>query len=211
MAKLQLYKDLFDHGIFKMKEIPNTEEAPYECNFNNILSQSSLFDGYSLLAENLVKSKNIEFDKACAVNTAAIPYATNIATSFCKGLLFAVDNSNDRTVKGAIKGISIEGGMKIDDRILLIVTIATPDYFINNLITRITKYGGTVVGVVVMWDSSEGEYIPVLVDKYSVFVVVNINDVCNNLENNNVLGQYTTECVKYYGEKLMKKNIKLFS
>lgn len=211
MSKLQLYKDLYEKGIFKIKELPNLDEAPYECNFNRILSESSIFDSYSLLAENLVKSKNIEFDKVCAVNTGALPYATNIATSFCKGILYAVDNNNDRTVKGTIKGITIEGGMNIDERILLVVTIATPDFFINNLITRITKYGGIIAGVIVMWDSSEGEYVPVLVDNYSVLVVININDLCNSLENNNVLGQYVTECVKYYGEKLMKKNIKQYS
>lgn len=211
MAKVQLYKDLLETGIFKMKDISGNNETPYTLEFNNILANNKLFDAYSLLAENSIKSKNVVFDKVCAVNVAALPYATNIATSFCKGLLYVVDNGNEREVKGAIKGIKLEGGMEIDDKILLVVTIATSDYFINNIIERITKYGGSVAGVVVMWDLGEGEYVPVLVEKHSVYVIININDICNSMENNNLLDQYSTERVKYFGEKKMKQMIQKHS
>lgn len=211
MSKPQLYKDLLDNNIIQIKELSGSGEIPYTLNFNKIIGNPELFDAYSLIAENFIKTKNIEFDKICALNIDSIPYATNISTSFSKGILYVTDNGNDHNDKGNIKNIKIEGGMNIDDRILLIITSTTPDYFINNVITKINKFGGKFVGLVVLWDFNEGEYLPVLVDKHPVLSIINLYDLCNNLENNNMLNNYATEHVKFYCEKLMKQRIRQYS
>jgi orotate phosphoribosyltransferase len=210
-SKVQLYKDLLEHNVFKMKEFTTEGEAPFIININNILSNNKLFDSYSLLIENYTKKSNYEFNKICALSPSSIPYATNIATSFQKGLLYINDTGNDTTEKNNIKNIKVEGGMEIDDKIILIETITKPDYFIHNVITKITKFGGNVVAVIIIFDKTEGEFINLLIDKVQVLPIINVNEFCTSLENNNCIDMFFSERVKFYCEKKMKENLNYFT
>ena len=134
MSKSSIYNDLFSSKTIFTKEFIVSGEKPYIMNFNKVLSIPSLFDNITLLTEHLIKNNNLEFTKICASSVSAIPYATNVATSLEKGILYISDSSNDKTDKDNIKGMTIEGGMNIDDRILLIETIVGNDFHLNNII-----------------------------------------------------------------------------
>jgi orotate phosphoribosyltransferase len=224
LTKLQIYESFKTSGIFIAKDFVADGEAPYTVNINNILSDNKLFDNYSLLIENTVKNyttvNNIAFDKICAARPSSIPYATNISTSFQKGLLYVNDSGNIKTEKGNIKNIKIEGGMQIDDKILIIETIASPDYLLNNIITKITKFGGNIVGIIIMFNKMEGEFANLIMDsmdsmdsmdKCPIITIINLYDFCTTLENNNMIEMFYTEKIKFYCEKKTKENIKYFT
>ena len=208
MSKTIIYNDLFSNKIISTKEFIITGEKPYTINFNKILSNPCLFDNISLLTEHLIKNNSIEFDKICASSISSIPYATNIASSLEKGVLYITNNCNLKTEKDNIKGITIEGGMNIDDRILLIETLVGNDFHLNNIIQKIKKYGGNIVGVIILFNQCEGEYINLVRQNEKIMTVLNIYDIFNHLENNNIVDLFYSERVKFYCEKVTKLNIK---
>ena len=208
MAKAAIYTSLFSTKSITVKECPLSGEKPYQMNFNKVLSSPSLFDNISLLLEHTIKSKNLQFEKICATSSSAIPYATNVATSFEKGILYINDTGNDCDDKDNIKNIKIEGGMNIDDNILLVETIVNNDFLLNNIINKIKKYGGNIVGLILIMNVCEGEYINLLKQKENIINVLNIYDVFNHLENNNLIDLYYCEKVKFYCENVTKTNIK---
>ena len=208
MAKSSIYNDLFSKNIISSKEFIVSGEMPYNICFNKILSNPSLFDNITLVTEHLIKTSNLEFDKICAASISAIPYATNISTSLEKGILYITNEGNDKTEKDNIKGITIEGGMQIDDKILLIETIVGNDFHLNNIIQKITKYGGNVVSTVIIINQCEGEYINLVSQDEKIITVLNIYDIFNHLENNNKIDLFYCERVKFYCEKVTKINIK---
>ena len=208
MAKATIYTDLFSTKTIYVKECPLSGEKPYQMNFNKALSSPSLFDNISLLLEHNIKSKNIVFDKICATSSSAIAYATNVATSFEKGILYINHTGNDCEDKDNIKNIKIEGGMNIDDKILLVETIVSNDYLLNNIINKIRKYGGNIVGLVLLMNLCEGEYVNLTHQKENIIPILNVYDVFNHLENNNLIDLYYCEKVKFYCENITKTNIK---
>ena len=208
MAKSTIYTDLFSTKTITVKECAISGEKPYQINFNKVLSSPSLFDTISLLLEHTIKLKDLQFDKICATSTSAIPYATNVATSFEKGILYINHTGNDGDDKDNIKNIKIEGGMSIDDRILLVETIVSNDFLVNNIMNKIRKYGGNIVGLVLIMNLCEGEYINLTYQKENIINVLNIYDVFNHLENNNLIDLYYCEKVKFYCENVTKTNIK---
>jgi orotate phosphoribosyltransferase len=208
MAKATIYTELFSTKTISVKECPLTGEKPYQMTFNKALGGLSLFDNISLLVENTIKIKDLQFDKICATSSSAIPYATNIATSFEKGILYINHTGNNCDDKDNIKNIKIEGGMNIDDKILLIETIVSNDFLLNNIINKIRKYGGNIVGLVLIMNLCEGEYVNLIQQKETIIPVLNIYDVFNHLENNNLIELYYCEKVKFYCENVTKTNIK---
>ena len=210
MAKALVYNELFSCKALTLKEFISSGEKPYNLIFNKTLSTPSLFDNISLLTEHTIKTAGLEFDKICAVSASAIPYATNVATSFEKGILYINNECNDITVKDCIKGLKIEGGMNIDDRILLIETIASNNFYMLNVIEKIKKYGGQVIGVIIILNLCEGEYVSLVSsNQNNILPVLNLYDIFNYLENNNKIEIFYCERVKFYCEKITKQNIKL--
>ena len=212
MAKATIYTNLMSSKTITVKECPIVGELPYHMNFNKVLSHPELFDTISLLVENTIKiketNKEIEFNKICATSSSAIPYATNIATSFEKGMLYINHSGNDNNDKDNIKNIKIEGGMEIDDKIVLIETIVSNDFLLNNIMNKIRKYGGNIVGLILIVNLCEGEYVNLTTQKEKIIPVLNVYDIFNHLENNNLIDLYYCEKVKFYCENKTKVNIK---
>ena len=208
MSKSVIYNDLFSTKIISTKEFIVTGEKPYNIAINKILNSPTLFDNITLLTEHLIKNNSIEFDKICATSISSIPYATNVASSLEKGILYVTNDSNLKTEKDNIKGITIEGGMNIDDRILLIESLVGNDFHLNNIIQKIKKYGGNIVGVIILLNQCEGEYINLVRQNEKIMTVLNIYDIFNHLENNNIVDLFYSERVKFYCEKVTKLNIK---
>ena len=77
-------------------------------------------------------------------------------------------------------------------------------------IQKIRKYGGNVVGVVIILNICEGEYINLVSQDEKIIPVLNIYDIFNYLENNNKIDLFYCERVKFYCEKITKFNIKNF-
>ena len=207
MAKASIYTNLMDTKTISVKECTLNGELPYHMNFNKVLSSPSLFDTISLLIENSIKMKDIKYDKICATSAGAIPYATNIATSFEKGMLYINHINNDSNDKDNIKNIKIEGCMQIDDKILLIETVINNDFLINNIIKKIRKYGGEIMGLILIVNLCEGEYVELTKQKEIIIPILNIYDIFNHLENNNLIDLYYCEKVKFYCENMTKANI----
>ena len=210
MSKSSIYTSLLSCKIISVKDFISSNEKPYNIEFNKILSNNQLFDNISLLAENSINNKDIQFDKICAANPCTIPYATNIATSYKKGILYVSDTGNDASIKDNIKNLSIEGGMNIDDKIILIESIAKNDFTLNNIIQKITKYGGHVVGVIIILNQCEGEYADLSSSQYNninIIPVLSIYDIFNHLDTNNQIELFYCERVKFYCEKITKLNI----
>jgi len=208
MAKAAVYCDLFDTNTIVIKEFVAHGEKPYSLEFNKILSNPTLFDNITLLIENAIKTKSIEFDKICATSISAIPYATNVATSFEKGILYVTDEGNDKDDKDNIKNVTIEGCMNIDDKVLLIETIVSNDFLLNNIMQKIRKYGGNIVGLILILNKCEGEYVNLISQKENIINILNIYDVFNHMENNNKLDIFYCEKVKFCCENITKVNIK---
>ena len=212
MAKATIYTSLMSSKTITVKECPISGELPYYMNFNKVLSHPDLFDNISLIVENTIKIKEtnneINFNKICAASSSAIPYATNIATSFEKGILYINHSGNDCNDKDNIKNIKIEGGMNIDDNILLIETVINNDFLLNNIMNKIRKYGGNIVGLILIVNLCEGEYVNLIQQKEKIIPVLNVYDIFNHLENNNLIDLYYCEKVKFYCENKTKANIK---
>jgi orotate phosphoribosyltransferase len=208
MSKSTIYNELFESKIITTKDFIVSGEKPYTIYLSKILSNPELFDNITLLTEYSIKNFSLEFDKICATSVSAIPYVTNVATSINKGILYISDEGNDKNDKDNIKNLTIEGGMNIDDRILLIETIVGNDFHLNNIIQKITKYGGNVVGTVIIINLCEGEYINLVSQNEKIINVLNIYDIFNHLENNNKIDLFYCERTKFYCEKITKLNIK---
>jgi orotate phosphoribosyltransferase len=191
-----------------VKDFISHSEKPYSINFSKTLSNSQLFDNITLHIENLIKTKNLEFDRICATSISALPYATNVATSFEKPICYIQNADNDTTEKQNIKNIKIEGGMEIDDKILLIESVCNNDFYLENIITKIRKYGGQIVGIIIILNICEGEYVNLLAETENVFPVLNLFDIFTYLENNNLIEMFYSEKIKFYCEKETKLNIK---
>lgn len=207
MAKAAIYTGLFDTKTILVKEFITHGERTYITNINRIVSNPTLFDNITLLLENLIKSKSLEYDRICATSVSAIPFATNIATSVEKPIAWVVDNGNDREQKGNISGLKVEGGIEIDDRVLLIETVCSADFYLENIITRIRKFGGKVAGVLVVLNICEGEYVNLLAEGESVYPLLNLFDIMTYLENNNMIELFYAEKVKFFCEKETKINL----
>jgi orotate phosphoribosyltransferase len=208
MAKAEIYTGLFDTKTIIVKEFITHGERTYATNINRVMSNPTLFDNITLLLENLIKTKSIEYDSICATSVSAIPYATNIATSVEKPITWIVDNGNDREKKGDISNLKAEGGIEIDDRVLLIETICSADFYLENVITRIRKFGGHIAGLLVVLNVCEGEYVNLLAEKEPVYPLLNLFDIMNYLENNNLIDLFYSEKIKFFCEKETKINMK---
>jgi len=208
MAKAAIYTGLFDTKSIIVKEFITHGERTYATNINRVMSSPQLFDNITLLLENLIKTKSIKYDRICATSVSAIPYATNIATSVEKPIAWIVDNGNDREKKGDVAGLKVEGGIEIDDRVLLIETVCSADFYLENVITRIRKFGGVVAGVLVVLNVCEGEYVNLLAEKESVYPLLNLFDIMTYLENNNLIDLFYSEKIKFFCEKETKVNLK---
>ena len=208
MAKAAIYTGLFDTKSIIVKEFITHGERTYATNINRVMSSPQLFDNITLLLENLIKTKSIKYDRICATSVSAIPYATNIATSVEKPIAWIVDNGNDREKKGDVAGLKVEGGIEIDDRVLLIETVCSADFYLENVITRIRKFGGVVAGVLVVLNVCEGEYVNLLAEKESVYPLLNLFDIMTYLENNNLIDLFYAEKIKFFCEKETKVNLK---
>lgn len=207
MAKAYVYTDLFTTKSIVINEFTNSDSIPYTLNFAKTLSKPSLFDTLTLLIENQLNSKVLEFDKICATSVSAIPYATNVATSYEKPICYITNTENDTTLQHNIKNIKIEGGLDIDDKILLIETVCNNDFYLENIIERIHKYGGTVVGIIIILNLCEGEYINLIKNNMNIITILNLYDVCNHLDTNNLIEVFYSEKIKFYCEKQTKINI----
>lgn len=208
MAKASIYTGLFDTKTITVKEFITHGERTYATNINRIMSCPDLFDNITLFLENLIRTKSLEYDRICATSVSAIPYATNIATSVEKPIAWIVDNGNNREQKGDIAGLKVEGGIEIDDRILLIETICSADFYLENIISRIRKFGGNVVGVIVVLNICEGEYVNLLAEEEIVYPLLNLFDIITYLENNNLIELFYSEKIKFFCEKETKINLK---
>ena len=207
-TKAAIYTGLFDTKTITVKEFITHGERTYATNINRIVSSPALFDNITLLLENLIKTKSLEYDRICASSVSAIPYATNIATSVEKPIAWIVDNGNNRENKGDISGLKVEGGIEIDDRVLLIETICSADFYLENIITRIRKFGGQVVGVLVVLNVCEGEYVNLIAEGEPVYTLLNLFDIMTYLENNNMIELFYSEKIKFFCEKETKVNLK---
>jgi orotate phosphoribosyltransferase len=208
MSKTSIYNDIFETKSIVVKDFISHSEKPYTLNFARTLSNPQLFDNITLHIENVIKTKNLEFDRICATSTTALPYATNVATSLEKSICYIQNTDNDTTEKQNIKNIKIEGGMEIDDKILLIESVCNNDFYLENIIAKIRKYGGEVVGIVIILNICEGEYVNLLAEKENVMTVLNLFDIFTYLENNNLIEMFYSEKIKFYCEKETKINIK---
>ena len=208
MAKVAVYNGLFDSKTISVKEFITHSERPYIVNINNALKYPELFDNVTLLIENIIRTKGLVFDTICATSPSAIPYATNVATSLEKSIAWINETGNTKEEKGDIKNIKIEGGMAIDNKILLIETITGNNFYLENVITKIRRYGGEVTGVIIILNVCEGEYVNLLAEKEVVHTVINLFDVFNHFENNNLIELFYAEKVKFFCEKETKMNIK---
>ncbi len=207
MAKASVYTDLFTTKSIVINEFTNSDSIPYTLNFAKTLSKPCLFDTLTLLIENQLNSKVLEFDKICATSVSAIPYATNVATSYEKPICYITNTENDTTLQHNIKNIKIEGGLDIDDKILLIETVCNNDFYLENIIERIHKYGGSVVGIIIILNLCEGEYINLIKKNMNIITILNLYDVCNHLDTNNLIEVFYSEKIKFYCEKQTKINI----
>jgi len=208
MAKASIYTSLLETKSIVVKEISQNGENPYTLNFTKTISNPTLFDNITLLIENAIKTKSLQFDKICATSASAIAYATNVATSFEKGIMYINSDNNDKEDKDNIKNIKIEGDMKIDEKVLLIETVINNDFLLNNIIKKIRKYGGEVVGLILIINRCEGEYVNLVEQKENIINVLNIYDIFNHLETNNQIELFYCEKVKFYCERITKLNIK---
>jgi orotate phosphoribosyltransferase len=208
MAKVAVYNGLFDSKTISVKEFITHSERPYIVNINNALKYPELFDNVTLLIENIIRTKGLVFDTICATSPSAIPYATNVATSLEKSIAWINETGNTKEEKGDIKNIKMEGGMSIDNKILLIETITGNNFYLENVITKIRRYGGEVTGVIIILNVCEGEYVNLLAEKEVVHTVINLFDVFNHFENNNLIELFYAEKVKFFCEKETKMNIK---
>ena len=212
MAKATIYTSLMSSKTITVKECPLSGDLPYHMNINKVLSNPELFDTISLLVETTIKtkelSKDLKFNKICATSSSAIPYATNIATSFEKGILYITNEGNDVNDKDNIKNLKIEGGMNIDDKVLIVETIVSNDFLLHNIVEKIKKYGGNVVGIIILLNQCEGEYVNLTKQIERLIPILNIYDIINYLENNNLIEIFYCERVKFYCEKQTKFNIK---
>ena len=208
MAKASIYTSLLETKSLVVKEISQNGENPYTLNFTKTISNPALFDNITLLIENAIKTKALQFDKICATSASAIAYATNVATSFEKGIMYINSDNNDKEDKDNIKNIKIEGDMKIDEKVLLIETVINNDFLLNNIIKKIRKYGGEVVGLILILNLCEGEYVNLVEQKENIINVLNIYDIFNHLETNNQIELFYCEKVKFYCERITKLNIK---
>jgi len=208
MAKQEIYTGLINTKTIIVKEFQTHGERTYATNISRIMSSPVLFDKITLLLENLIKTKSIDYDRICATSIGAIPFATNIATSVEKPIAWITDNGNDRQEKGNISGLKVEGGFEINDRILLIETICSADFYLENIITRIRKFGGSVVGVLVILNICEGEYVNLVAESEPIYPLLNLFDIMTFLENNNMIELFYSEKIKFFCEKETKINLK---
>jgi orotate phosphoribosyltransferase len=208
MSKSTIYNDIFKTKSIIVKDFISYSEKPYTLNFAKTLSSSQLFDNITLHIENVIKTKNIEFDRICATSISALPYATNVATSLEKSICYIQNADNDITEKQNIKNIKIEGGMEIDDKILLIESVCNNNFYLENIIAKIRKYGGQIVGIIIILNICEGEYVNLLAEKENVMTILNLFDIFTYLENNNLIELFYSEKIKFYCEKETKLNIK---
>jgi orotate phosphoribosyltransferase len=208
MAKASVYTGLFETKALQVKEFITHGERSYSVDINRVLRDPELFDNITLFLENLIYTKTLVFDRICATSVSAIPYATNVATSLEKSICWITDNGNNRMEKGDIKGLKIEGGMEIDDNILLIETISSADFYLENVMTRIRRFGGNVAGLIIILNICEGEYVNLIAEKEPVITLINLFDIFNHMENNNLIELFYAEKVKFFCEKETKLNIK---
>jgi orotate phosphoribosyltransferase len=208
MSKISIYKDIFDTKTIAIKEFITHGEKPYILNISKSLSNPNLFDNISLYIENIIKIKSLEFDKICATSISALPYATNIATSFEKGICYIQNNGNNVDEKGDIRHLKIEGDMVIDDNILLIETVCSSNFYLENVITRIRKYGGNIIGLIIIFNICEGEYCNLINAKENIISIFNLFDIFTYLENNNMVEMFYSEKIKFYCEKENKINLR---
>ena len=207
MAKASVYTDLFNTKTLVLKDFINHGDKPYIINFSKTLSNPVLFDNITLLIEKQINTKDLKFDKICAASISALPYATNIATSFEKPISYILNTNNDTTEQHNIKNIKIEGGLEIDEKILLIETFCNNDFYLENIIERIVKYGGTIVGVIIILNMCEGEYVNLIKNNQNIITIINLYDIFNHLENNNLIELFYSEKIKFHCEKNTKINI----
>lgn len=207
MSKADIYKGLFDTKTIVVKEFITHGEKPYNLTIAKSLNDPILFDNITLQIENIIKTKSLVFDKICATSMSALPYATNVATSFEKGISYISNTGNDVNVKGDIKHLKVEGGMDIDDKILLIETVVPNDFYLENVISRIRKYGGSVVGIIIIVNICEGEYCNLIESKENTYPVFNLFDIFTHLENNNMIEMFYSEKIKFHCEKENKLNM----
>ena len=67
--------------------------------------------------------------------------------------------------------------MEIGERILLIETLAENNFYLDNVIQKIRKFGGNIVGVVILINQCLGEYNNLTANKENIMPVFNLFDI----------------------------------
>ena len=226
MSKAAIYLDLIETKTLILDDTIAKTTKPYILNVNKILSNPKLFDNITLLIEKTIQNNNINFDTICATSISAIPYATNVATSLEKPFCFINNTTvnttantianttantiiiNDGSECGNISNLKVEGKIDIDNKILLIDTYTTNYYMMENIITKLQKYGSRIVGIILVFNLCEGEYINLINKNEKVFSIISLYDILNHLDNNNLIEMFYSEKIKFYCEKENKINLR---
>ena len=217
--KNDIYNELIEHKIFQIQQFDNNtnnvvnnvnnvvnNKRPYLLNQSKIFNFPILFDNITLYIENIIKTKNLTFDKLCACSVNAIPFVTNVSTTFKKPFIYIKPTTEDN-IKYDLKNIKIEGQFNGDENILLIETITSPTFYLENILHKLRKYGSNVIGLIIIFNLNEGEYINLIQNNEIIFNVVNITDILSYMENNNLIDIFYSEQIKHYYEKRLKHTL----
>lgn len=153
---IDIIKEIFNYGAILFGEFTLTSglKSPYYIDLRVIPSYPDVFIKVCNAYYEIVKNEIGVFDKIAGVPTAGIPFATMVAYTFKKPLIYV----RKEVERGHGRGKLVEGVLNVNDKVVIIDDVATTGESLILTAKSILAHGGIVEDVVVLIDREQGAY-----------------------------------------------------
>ena len=190
-------KNIVEFGEYPDKTNPN-KKLSYNYNFHKIMSNSTLLINILEYVNKILNKHDLDYDKIVSIYNNSHVYACDIAISKKKGILIPDVNFQENKIK-------FPDVFEVDEKFLIILESLKDPNMLNLLINKIEQYGGIIVGIIIIFDLSDGLYLE-FAQKYNVINVFNMFNICDFAENQNMIETFYAEKFKFYVEVQLKYN-----
>jgi len=127
--------------------------SPIYINCRQLISAPAFADLFGAASRILCEAHDIRFDVVAGGETAGIPFAAILARTFAKPMAYVRKATKEHGL-----GSLVEGVFSQDARVLLVEDLITDAGSKLHFIEGIKRAGGTVPGVLVIFDRQQGGY-----------------------------------------------------
>ncbi len=179
--------------------ITSGNHSPIYINCRQLISSVSFMDLFVLASSHILEQSHVEFDVIAGGETAGIPFASFLARTFSKPLIYV-----RKAMKGHGIASRVEGTLKSDSRVLLVEDLITDAGSKLSFIQGIIDAGGEIRDVLVVFDRLQGGKEALANSGVTLHALADINVALSQAKASGILHADVIESVQQYLDSTKK-------